>query len=232
MRTILLVLVLAGPANAELLLAFQHSIVGPDMGSLVPVAMKLELPGLTLGGLVLPEDEGRVFTTTPEQLAGAQFSLNGNQDFVSFCIYTSFEYGGHNIWTAPGISPAVPQLGPGLAGYKLTEITLTIDKLDWTIEHGTAYATGQHTIALYGEEESGDFNADGAVDAADYVAWRDIANPDIDYVAWQGNFGGPTASASLVAGSVPEPSSLALLIAACLMSMRFRRQPSSRCRRS
>jgi hypothetical protein len=66
----------------------------------------------------------------------------------------------------------------------------------------------------------GDFNGDGAVDAADYVVWRHgVANGTMepgDYDDWTANFGGPNFGAAAEAGSsadhaaVPEPGALIL----------------------
>ncbi|QDU87067.1 hypothetical protein Pla175_04220 [Pirellulimonas nuda] len=73
----------------------------------------------------------------------------------------------------------------------------------------------------------GDYNRDGALDAADYTVWRDalgqsVATPgagadgdhsgvvDIhDYAVWRGALAPPSAPAG---GAVPEPSSLGLLL--------------------
>lgn len=71
----------------------------------------------------------------------------------------------------------------------------------------------------------GDYNNDGVVDIADYTTWRDFLGTDFvlandptpgvvdqsDYTTWVNNFG-MTASSSAVA--VPEPSSLAAIVAA------------------
>jgi hypothetical protein len=62
---------------------------------------------------------------------------------------------------------------------------------------------------------SGDFNYDGSVDAADYVPWRKAVGSAADYNAWRENFGATTAGAAAAAQSasqvpVPEPSSLPL----------------------
>jgi len=75
---------------------------------------------------------------------------------------------------------------------------------------------------------AGDYNRDGAVDAADYSIWRDSigqlgsnlpadGNGDdivdqLDYGVWRGNFG--TAGSALAVASIPEPSSLATFFAA------------------
>ena len=66
---------------------------------------------------------------------------------------------------------------------------------------------------------TGDFNNDGAVNAADYVVWRKgfgTVYSQIHYDAWRA--GGQTAAgSSLVVGSVPEPPTLAMLLAAMLI---------------
>lgn len=80
---------------------------------------------------------------------------------------------------------------------------------------------------------AGDFNADGMTDAADYTLWRDTvgsngltpysgadANGDgqvtnADYDVWRNNFGATLSGASV---SVPEPTSLILLLALGLVA--------------
>jgi hypothetical protein len=76
----------------------------------------------------------------------------------------------------------------------------------------------------------GDYNRNGAVDAADYVVWRDEladgghgyadGNHDgavdaADYDIWKANFGQtPASAAALAGGTIPEPTTFALLLAA------------------
>jgi hypothetical protein len=87
----------------------------------------------------------------------------------------------------------------------------------------------------------GDYNDDGAVDAADYVVWRNTLGQTVpnygqadaelgagadgdgdgfitaaDYDVWRARFGETAAGASLPATSVPEPTSLAMALAALL----------------
>jgi hypothetical protein len=79
----------------------------------------------------------------------------------------------------------------------------------------------------------GDYNANGSVDAADFVLWRgggplenEVADPGTigvaDYDEWRARFGNPTAGSSGNAGLVPEPTSaLTLIVAgACLLFTR------------
>jgi exopolysaccharide biosynthesis protein len=63
---------------------------------------------------------------------------------------------------------------------------------------------------------SGDFNGDGAVNAADYVVWRKNGLR-FGYEAWRANFGLPNgAGGSAAIQSLPEPPSVALVVvAAC-----------------
>jgi autotransporter-associated beta strand protein len=71
---------------------------------------------------------------------------------------------------------------------------------------------------------AGDFNADGVVDAADYVVWRkDATSTQAAYDVWQANFGRTAGSgASNSATAVPEPCSLILLL---FTAHRTRRRP-------
>jgi hypothetical protein len=82
---------------------------------------------------------------------------------------------------------------------------------------------------------TGDFNGNGAVDAADYVLWRNggpLQNdptPGVvdqsDYDLWRANFGRTSGSGSaLGAGNVPEPAAAALVcIATCGFMIRRNR---------
>ena len=82
----------------------------------------------------------------------------------------------------------------------------------------------------------GDYNGDGLVDAADYTVWRnnlggdpaafeagsrDPGNMSLtingdDYTFWKNNYGGSLGSGGLAASVVPEPSAIALVLAAML----------------
>lgn len=74
----------------------------------------------------------------------------------------------------------------------------------------------------------GDFNRNGVVDAADYVAWRKASGTADDYNTWRSHFGlntGNQSAASLAGQSaVPEPSPAMLLLAGMIpLNFRFRR---------
>jgi hypothetical protein len=69
----------------------------------------------------------------------------------------------------------------------------------------------------------GDFNGDDVVDAADYTVWRDglgtVYTVD-DYDLWKTNFGAMAGSGAVGVASVPEPSTLLLLISMTLFGIR------------
>jgi hypothetical protein len=81
---------------------------------------------------------------------------------------------------------------------------------------------------------AGDFNGDGAVNAADYIYWRKNFGGDLaKYYAWRADFGASLApgsgaaapSANLLSASVPEPTTVALVLSgACfVIASRVRR---------
>jgi hypothetical protein len=76
---------------------------------------------------------------------------------------------------------------------------------------------------------AGDYNRDGAVNAADYMVWRDSVgsvgafaadgNGDrkvdqLDYLYWRQRFGNVATGAAAGAANVPEPAVLAIIVAA------------------
>jgi hypothetical protein len=67
----------------------------------------------------------------------------------------------------------------------------------------------------------GDFNLDGAVDAADYVMWRKPTLVDDEYETWQTNFGRSTSgSGGYGSHAVPEPPAIAILLSGIAFGMR------------
>jgi hypothetical protein len=61
----------------------------------------------------------------------------------------------------------------------------------------------------------GDFNCNGIVDAADYVVWRKVLrtiSTQTDYNTWRTHFGQTAGSGFSSSNSVPEPTTLVLLM--------------------
>jgi type VI protein secretion system component Hcp len=79
-------------------------------------------------------------------------------------------------------------------------------------------------VANPSEPLVGDYNQDGAVDAADYVVWRKNGGTAPQYEDWRGNFGAKAGGNASNANSatVPEPASV-LLVAAGLFLWMLRR---------
>lgn len=63
---------------------------------------------------------------------------------------------------------------------------------------------------------SGDFNADGVIDAADYIVWRKTDRPQATYDVWRTHFSEPGSSGSGNSANttIPEPGTLVLLLLA------------------
>jgi sugar lactone lactonase YvrE len=86
-------------------------------------------------------------------------------------------------------------------------------------------------VVIVAQQSAGDFNGDGAVDAADYAVWRKglgtIHLPD-DYNVWRAHFGETSGVGSLSLASAPEPASAFLLILgtsiSCGIRPRMRRE--------
>jgi hypothetical protein len=100
-------------------------------------------------------------------------------------------------------------------------------------------AYGRHFLLQLPAPTPGDFNSDGAVNAADYVVWRKglgTTYDQDDYGAWRTNFGaslGPGSgsvlpSAALLSAAVPEPST-SVITALALLSLFPRRSNRSEC---
>jgi hypothetical protein len=96
----------------------------------------------------------------------------------------------------------------------------------WCVAADVSFGDG--TFAPVGSPRPGDFNDDGSVDAADYVAWRNGLGgeyDETDYADWRANFGANSAAATaqnssaLAMSPVPEPMTLLLLSFAVMLGL-------------
>jgi hypothetical protein len=75
----------------------------------------------------------------------------------------------------------------------------------------------------------GDFNADGTVDAADYIVWRKTGGSQAGYDLWRTNFGRAGGSgAGSASDAVPEPSAVFMLLIGSVALLRRRHMNISR----
>jgi hypothetical protein len=200
-----------------------------------------------LGGLYSPADIGQTFSVAASELAEFQSllaSYHSNSEFLinsaqGYLIGTSFDV--EQFWTAThfrlNATYFVPQLGFGLTGYRITNITQTIDDLREVRGASTVVHAGAQTIRIFGEALppppvypplNGDYNKNGTVDAADYIVWRKImsmpegSRPDLpnaingprppvesDYYMWRYFYG--ESVPPIGASAVPEPASWILV---------------------
>ena len=93
------------------------------------------------------------------------------------------------------------------------------------------FTEGGGGMFVWSPPSSADFNQDGAVDAADYIAWRKSSNSNVGYDAWQANFGTSHSVDATSGSSVPEPTTSLLLAlgAYSLLIARVKVGANSRC---
>jgi T5SS/PEP-CTERM-associated repeat protein len=142
-----------------------------------------------------------------------------------------------------GFVPAAGQTFDFLVG---SDVVGAFSSIELPTLNGLAWNTSQLLAGVISVSTglAGDYNDDGKVDASDYTRWRNnlgsltsLPNDDTagvgpdDYDRWKAHFGEMAGSGSGTTGSasanaaVPEPTSMALLLTAAIVSVvtRFRR---------
>jgi hypothetical protein len=166
----------------------------------------------TGGSLVLQISLGGALTDLAEADLG---ELNAASEVIMELNIVGDQLSGY-AWRPGDPKPAAPQVS-------VTDTVFTSG------DAGIAYAEDDdNTTGIYRwvmaqdvpfvDTLAGDFNADGKVDAADYVVWRKDPSAHggdpAGYNTWRMNFGIGTGAGSLVGSAVPEPAALIQLLAA------------------
>jgi hypothetical protein len=138
--------------------------------------------------------------------------LNYQQGFKFFSVPASLEYPSYTA-DADGYPVLEPfTSGPWGAWVQITDLRPG--------NAGIIGTYGGNTVSVVSVNSPlpGDYNHDGAVDAADYIAWRkspsDFGGNPGGYNTWRGHFGQSSGTGAMVNSvrnsAIPEPSSLAL----------------------
>jgi len=117
---------------------------------------------------------------------------------------------------------------------------------EFQIKNNAAVTTG---IVMYGPLLAGDFNRNGAVDAADYALWRKMNGQQVargasadgngdglidntDYQLWRSNFGNSSSGGGAMGGNetVPEPESIVFMSLSAAQIFVFQRRRAHRVR--
>jgi hypothetical protein len=181
------------------------------------------------------------------------FRLTSGTPDLTFDVF--FYSGSSDFWRATW--PSAP-----LASHQWNHFSVDLSQTLWT--HGgagtrswqdsLASVTGLYLDAevIYGGETTrmdnfrlvtggpmplpGDFNGDAAVDAADYIVWRNglgtTYTPD-DYNTWRENFGQQAGGSILaqlnaLSANIPEPGAIALVLIGAALVVSARKKPRSR----
>jgi hypothetical protein len=226
----------------------------PSMSGLVvtlgaltgPITLDLQV-NTTTGQVTLKND-----TAGPFEIRGYEVtSVGGSLNAAGWTVPTGWSKAGGasaNALLAAALDEAnFAMLGAGGSIPLGTAYNTTINSQDLSVRFLTAEGTLRPGIVSYVTGPpvgvTGDYNNNGTVDAADYVAWRNAlgsattlpndSTPGMvtqeDYGAWRANFGKTVGAGADFAGSatVPEPNAVALLVSTCVAILFGRRRTAT-----
>jgi hypothetical protein len=154
---------------------------------------------------------------------------NGNGEFQVFSSANGTVWTPHDEITNSLLASGLLEVGVWAGNYS-TGSTAGTALFDW--------------VEIVLGVPAGDFNLDGAIDAADYTVWRDAAGSavtawsgadgngdglvdDADYDVWKQNFGKSASLSGAGSGSaVPEPGALVLVMLALVAAATGRPRPA------
>jgi hypothetical protein len=179
-------------------------------------------------------------------IQGAHLELQWNgssgEPRIEIMGYAGDGIGGFNDTTAPGtllattpptsaadsnIVPLDPTYLTTLVGQQATHVGMRLRGLDgsqsigfYTTEYPFTSILPPRLVIDYTllTQLAGDFNTDGIVNGADYVAWRNTGGTHQQYTAWRNNYGAGSGAGngSLTGPAIPEPASALLLVLAAV----------------
>jgi hypothetical protein len=163
----------------------------------------VSLESITLGNLELNGSEGVVL----------EF-VSGTNPFTGLGGYSGdYSLGASSLTVAPTGGGQIPyMITYGLGGQDEILIEAgTVLSLTANPTSTNGFILDMITVNVMSETLAGDYNADGTVDAADYVIWRktDSGN-SAGYQAFRANFGLTAGAGGGSAGAIPEPGAMCL----------------------
>lgn len=204
-----------------------------DFSDHLPVVVDYQVPavlGHTLGSIPLTIAQGTPFSVPLTVFNAASVAAAVGADELDFSVIAAGAISGAFAGIDAALGGGVTQslaLDTLTRGPKSGLLTIT------STSQGAANSFVEVPISyeVIAPPLAGDFNADGVVDAADYVVWRDggpLANETVspgvidalDYAAWSGNYAATSPGA---ATSIPEPAAWVLATALAPLAVARRR---------
>ena len=204
----------------------------------------LELPNATTGGtitftitnnsasdIVLDGFHFDAYAFRPKAARAYELSV-ASGDITNGVIYTS---GDDEISHVGG---AWDNMAHDDIDHSLSELADNILEVGGTVEFLLTFSSGEGdgsgghdlwidnvAVTAVIDASSGDFDGDGDVDGADFLAWQRNDGTTAGLTAWQNNFGTAAlqAAAKSTSHAVPEPMSLLLILFAAPLARRSRR---------
>ncbi len=204
---------LAGRSITQVAGGDHHGLLLADDGTVFSFGLRSSALGLgTIGGntpIATPIDTTHLAGKTITQIAASwarNLLLADDGTVFSFGLNSN---GITGLGITGGNTPiATPIVATNLAGKTITQVA----------------AGGAHSLLLAvpaAGGQPGDFNADGAVDGSDFLAWQRGLGTQytaVDLQTWKSNFGATAALGTAIAGgaAVPEPAALVLVLTAMI----------------